>query len=385
MIEHVIDGSNNLKQVIEIPRQLDGEGLYLHFSGGFRAANVAKGEWRIEPVCVNGRPCATGPLTTQQLKEIARRSNFQVIAFHRFGWIDGVYYSSWTPIIPGRNNHFEGPADLWSNIARNIGQLRTKEFFDAVKNPTEEEVAKALDDQDPVEALARYISVSLRSMDISVEYIAEHYHVQLVNHMSAGRVNGERSANTLSQTLYAHVHSFFLHVGAVRDYFGALVAFRIGLDPTKTDSVARLVSELRQANLPNDALLDLLFSSGNVAAHPQKRGKLAVAGWMQEVTAIRNGLIHRRPYGARFSERSGWAIPAHKEAGIFRYYRPLELEGVTANDVLEFICLHYAQCAHLLHKAARASGNDTAMTHITDKDVVSFEMRKPREPDSDPI
>jgi hypothetical protein len=195
-------------------------------------------------------------------------------------------------------------------------------------------------------------------------------------------LNGERSANTLSQTLYAHVHSFFLHLGAARDCFGALIASRIGLDPKKTDSVARLVGELRRANLPNDALLDLLFSSGNVAAHPQKGGKFAVAGWMQEVTAIRNEVVHKRPYGSRFSERSGWAVPSQREAGMFRYFRPLELEGIATQDALDGIYHHYTQCTYLLHKAAKVSGNDTAMMHITDKDVMSLNTPRSTEPDS---
>lgn len=93
------------------------------------------------------------------------------------------------------------------------------------EQPDDAEIADALDAQEPVEALANYISLSLRSMDISVEQIAAHYHEQLVNHMAAGRVEGEGSANTTSQTLYAHVHSYFLHLGAARDYLAALIEY----------------------------------------------------------------------------------------------------------------------------------------------------------------
>lgn len=365
-----------MAQVIELPRQSDGEGFYLHFTGGFRAANVAEGAWQIKPVLVNDKPCATGPLTMTQLQKIAKQSGFRAIAFHRFGWIDGKYHSSWSPIVPRKTNHSEGPSELWSNIAGNIARRRAREFIEAVERPSEAEIVKAMDEKSPVEALARYVSLSLRSMDISVEQIAHQYHEQLVNHMAAGRVNGERSANTSSQTLYAHVHSFFLHLGAARDYLGALIAHRIGLDHKKIDSMARLVGELRQKSLQTDALLSLLFSSGNISAHPQKAGKFTVSGWMQEVTSIRNELVHKRPYGSKYIESSGRAIPTQKEAGLFRYFRPLELHGTDEQDVLDVLHHHYARCVDLMHRAARASGYDTAMRHLTDKDVISLKIQK---------
>jgi len=370
-----------LNQIIELPRQTDGTGFYLHFTGGFRAANVAENAWRIEPVFVNGKACATGPLTMTQLQTLSKQNRFRAIAFQRMGWMDGVYNSAWAPIVPGKANHSEGPAELWSQIAGNIARPRTKEFFDSVEHPAEDKLAKAMDDQDPVEALARYISLSLRSMDISVEQIAEHYHEQLVNHMAAGNIDGERSASTLSQTLYAHVHSFFLHLGATHDYLGALIAHRIGLDHIKIDSLARLVGKLQQENLPNDAVLDLLITSGDIAAHPERPGKFAVAGWMQEVTSILNELVHKRPYGSKSNESWGWVVPTQKEAGLYRYFRPLDVNGNAKQDLFDVLHHHYARCTDLLHKAAKASGNDTAMMHITDEDVISLEIREPDKPE----
>jgi len=364
-----------LTQVFELPRQSDGTGIYLHFTGGFRAVKVAEDAGRIEPVLVNGKLCATCPLTMDQLQALSKQHEFRAIAFHEHGWMDGEYHSSWKPIVLRKTNNSEGPAELWSNIAGNITRLRTKEFFDATEHPAEAEIAKALDDQGPEEALARYISLSLRSMDISVEQIAEHYHEQLVNHMAAGRIAGEKSANTLSQTLYAHVHSFFLHLGATRDYLGALIAHRIGLDHKKIDSMARLIGELRKANLPIDAMLNLLVADGDIAAQPQKPDKLTVAGWMQEVTGIRNELVHKRPYGSKFNERFGWVIAVQKEAGLYRYFRPLDLNSGSEQDVFSVIHRHYARCTELMHKAARASGSNLAMMHITDHDVISLKIR----------
>jgi hypothetical protein len=330
----------------------------------------------------HNKPSATGFLTTAQLQSLASQNQFRAIGFHTMGWIDGVYHSSWAPIVHGKSNHSEGPAVIWSQIAGNIARPRTKEFFESAEQPAKEEIAKALDNQDPVEALARYISLSLQSMDISVEKIAEHYHEQLVNHMAAGHVDGERSANTLSQTLCAHVHSFFLHLGAARDYLGSLIAHRIGFDHTKIDSMARLTGEIRQATLPNDAILDLLFAGGDIAAHPRKPGKFAVAGWMQEVTSIRNELVHQRPYGSKFNERCGWVVPTQKKAGLYRYFRPLDMNGSAEQDVFDVLHHHYERCTDLMHKAAKASGNNAAMIHITDEDLISLEIREPGKPDS---
>ncbi|WP_157764502.1 hypothetical protein [Rhodobacter sp. CZR27] len=317
----------------------------------------------------------------EQLQAVAEANKFQAVAFQRFGWTDGVYYSSWGPIIPGKKNHFEGPADLWRSIAQNNTQSRIAGRFDSNERPAELAIAEILDEKGPVEALADYISLSLRAMDISVEEIAEHYHEQLVNHMAAGRVDAERSADTLSKTLYAHVHSFFLHLGAARDYLAALVACRVSLDPAKTDSMAKLVDKLQQERLPDDALLNLLFSSENIAAHAHKKGKYSTAGWIKEVTDIRNELIHRRPYGSRFVERWGCAIPSQENAGLFRYYRPMRLNASAEHDVFDVLHRHYARCADLFYRAAKASGYNTAMMHITDKDVISLDTENATKPD----
>ncbi|WP_152559575.1 hypothetical protein, partial [Paenirhodobacter enshiensis] len=140
-----------MKQVIELPRQPDGTAFYLHFTGGFRAANVAADAWKIEPVLVDGKPCATAPLSTAQLQDLSNQNNFRAIAFQRMGWADGVYHSAWAPIVPGKANHSEGPAELWSNISRSISRIRTREFFAAAEQPAKDEIAGALDNKDPVE------------------------------------------------------------------------------------------------------------------------------------------------------------------------------------------------------------------------------------------
>ncbi|HBN31966.1 MAG TPA: hypothetical protein DD416_12265, partial [Rhodobacteraceae bacterium] len=60
-------------------------GIYLHFTGGFRAVKVAEDAGRIEPVLVNGKPCATCPLTMDQLQALSKQHEFRAIAFHEHG------------------------------------------------------------------------------------------------------------------------------------------------------------------------------------------------------------------------------------------------------------------------------------------------------------
>lgn len=360
-----------MKQVTEIPRTSNGAALYLHFTGGFRAAQLAKDAWRIEPVLVDGKPCQSAPLSKSELQTLGRRNGFRAVAFHQFSWIDGEYNSSWLPITPGEANHTLGPSDLWGSIASNLYRKRAKIILESSERLTDEELAKIHDDRAPEEALARYISVSLRNMDISVEQIAEHYHEQLVNHMAAGRVNGEQATNTSSQKLFAHVHSFYMHLGAARDYLGALIACRIGFDPSRIDSMARLVRELRLARAPSDPLIELLLETGNIAPDPERSARLKVAGWMEDVTTVRNDLIHKHPYGSKSSEEFGWTIPTKDTPGLYRYVRPIELSGNAGHDVFDVLNYHYKKFAELMNNAARASGHDSSITHITDGDLIS--------------
>lgn len=360
-----------MSQIIPLPRPSDDDGLFLYFTGGLRAAKLNEGDWQIVPVLANGRPCATGPLTKEQLQALARKNKFQAVAFNRFSWTDGEYGSIFSPIIPGRQNHFEGPSQLWSNIARNIYRSRTKEVFEKAEHPEEQQIDKVFDDKSPDEALARYISLSLRSMDISVEQIAEFYFEQLVNDMAAGRTAGEKVANTSSQSLYAHVHSFFTQLGSARDYLAALIAYRLGFDPKKIDSLARLLNEIRQTHPPRDVLLSFLVSTGNIRPDPKKNTRLTASGWLREAGIIRDTLVHKRPYGSKSSERSGWIIPTEKETGLFRYFRPFELGGDAGQDLFDVLNHHYAKCTDLMYQAAIVSGYDNTMMHITDDDIIN--------------
>lgn len=356
-----------------ISRQSDGDAFFQIYSGGMRAVEASDNAWHFEPVLDDGHPCIKGFLTTANLHAFFRQHSFTFVAFQRIGWFRGDYYSNWSPFIPGETNHFQGPADLWRNVASNLSKARTASDFAAMVQPTHERIAALLDNRNEAERLAGSISLSLRNMDISVEQIAQFYNEQLVNHMAAGNLQGEHSSSTLDQTLFAHVHSFFMHLGAARDYLAAFCALRIGKDPQKVDSFARLADSVRPEHFAEDGVLQLLQARGYFRQKPTSSVKVEAAGWIEEVTDLRNEFMHRRPYGERFIERTGFVQPVDADVGVYRYIRPIELKS-GQEDVQQLILRHYRQMTSLCHTAAVTSGNDTSMLTFTDDDILSAEL-----------
>ncbi len=298
------------------------------------------------------------------------------IAFQHSGWNRGAYYNNWVPITPGQSNHMLGAADLWRNIASRLGATRKGSRLNALGSPTHDEVATILDDQSPDERLAQFMALSLRGLDISVEEIAAFYHDQLVDLMAAGQLNGERVSGTLDQLLFAHVHSFFLHAGAARDYLASFIAYRLGEDPTRVDSFALLCKRLRSRHMGSDRLLDILAAEGLILESNQK-GHWESGGWIKELGDLRNTFTHRRPYGSRFSEQAGWAVPLSPNGQLFRYRRSLLSDN--GDDVFDLIVRQYRLIIELFYRLAKASGFDDSISVITDEDIIEF--RK----DADPI
>lgn len=371
---------NDMK--LTLPRQQDAQGFYLHCVGGFRAALSKKDVWMIEPVMDEGHPCRKGFFAKAELDAFICRTRLTPIAFHSFGWTGGSYYSSWSPLIRGRTNHLQGAANLWSNLSSNLARQRSGTELRDMTAPTREKIAKLLDDKTEEEWLARSISLSLRSMDISVEQIVEFYHEQLVNKMRNGLIDGRRSAGTQDRTLYAHVHSFFLHLGAARDYLAALIAARIGKDANKIDSMARLVDALRPKHFGADALLDLLETRKFIRPTPSNPNRREMSGWLKEASDLRNQFVHRRPYGARHVERYGHVTAIAPQTGIYRYVRPVLVENEIERDVLEVVVAHYQEATALFQDLAESSGRDVSMVALTDKDIISMERKRP-DPSSD--
>jgi hypothetical protein len=358
-------------KTVPIPRQPDAQEFYLHCSGGFRAAMSKKDVWIIEPVMHNGQPCRKGFLTKAQLDAFVRKAGLTPIAFQSLNWTDGRFHSSWSPMVAGRKNHLRGPADLWSAVASNLANHRFGAELRNTDDSTREEIAALLDDRTEEEWLARSISLSLRSMDTSVQQMGEFYHEQLVNLLAAGLVDGRRFASIQNQSFFAHVHSFFMHLGAARDYLAALIATRIG-KAGKIDSMARLIDALRSYHMGVDALLDLLETRKLIQPAPANPNRRVMSGWFKEASDLRNLFLHRRPYGARSVEQFGHAVAVAAETGLYRYVQPVLVENDVKQDILDVVVSHYMQATALFQDAAEVSGRDISMITLTDKDIIAI-------------
>lgn len=348
----------------------------MHCVGGFRAGMSENDRWVIEPVLDSGRPIRKGFLTKAQLDALMRNTGLMPIAFQSLGWHGGEYHSNWSPIIPGRSRHLQGPSDLWSNLAMNLADQRSNTKLRDMTAPSLEQIASIFDDRSDEERLALSISLSLRSMDISVEQIAEFYHEQLVDLLAAGFTDGQQSSGSQDQTLFSHVHSFFLHLGAARDYLAALVAARIGKDPSRIDSMARLVDALRPRHFGSDALLDLLVTRKYIVPTPKNLNRREMSGWLHDASVLRNQFVHSRPYGARFIERFGRVTAVAPKSGLYRYTRPILIGNNASGDVLDVVVHHYKRATALFQDLAEASGSDTSMLTLTDKDLRSVHVKR---------
>ncbi|HLP66408.1 MAG TPA: hypothetical protein VK181_02695 [Rhizobium sp.] len=351
-----------------LPRFKDGESFYLHFSGGIRTARIQDDRWAFEPVFAQGQAASYGNFSKSDIWKMGRFFGVTPIAFEHSGWNNGSYYSNWIPIVPGQSNHMIGAAGLWRNISSRIGDERRGPRLDALSNPSQEDIAAIIDDQQPDERLAQFIALSLRGMDISVEEIAAFYHEQLVDMMATGRLNGERVSGTLNQALNTHVHSFFMHAGAARDYLGSFIALRIGENPAKVDSFKSLCKKLRTRHLDADPLLAALIARGLIKESQQK-GQWETGGWMWELTELRNTFTHRRPYGSRFAEHSGIAVPLSPAGQFFRYRQAFQTQA--GEDVLDLVVRQYKRVIELFHHLAKISGFGSEMMVITDDDIIN--------------
>lgn len=361
-----------------MPRQPDADIFCMHCTGGFRAAKIDNDRWTIEPIFEDGEARTKGFLTNIQLRKMVRIGEFRVLGFQSSGWTNGEWHSSWKPIIPTESNHFRSPADIWSSISSNLFSTTRAQRLRGLKDPDHSKLANILDDCTVEERLARAISLSLRSMDIAVEQIAEHYNEQLVNKMYAGDVEGQRSSNTMDQNLFAHVHAFFLQLGTARDYLAAFISNRLGMDAShgKVDTMSALRRELRAIHAGRDPILDLLIHKKWLTPDQSNADRWTTSGWLKEITDLRNEIVHRRPYGSVYAEKFGWATPVHAELGLYRYFRPIEIKEQPERDLLDVICSHYRRCTGLFFEAANGSGLNGAMMTLTDKDIISLKAAR---------
>ncbi|WP_440410639.1 hypothetical protein [Neorhizobium petrolearium] len=359
-----------------IQRMSDRESFYLHCSGGFRAGKVGNDRWMIEPILDRERPSSKGFFSLRQLEAFLKQSRITPVAFQHSGWTNGSYYSLWIPLIPGQANHQIGASDLWGNIAGNLGDAKRRARLSQMSEPKLEAVAAVLDEQDADERLALFISLSLRGMDISVEQIGEFYNENLVNGLAEGKFVEEHSSTTLDQVLFSHVHSFFMHAGAARDYLGALIAFRVGMDDRK-DDFARFIGELRTHHLGSDPMLDFIHSQGLIAKSTTKLDKFETSGWLKDLSVLRKTFIHKRPFGSKFLERFGALKSLRADFPLYRYYRPVVTGSNSGEtDVFDLIISQYRSMNALFHQLAYLTGSDTSVGTITDADIITARVKE---------
>jgi hypothetical protein len=363
-----------------LPRQPDADALYMHFTGGLRAAKANENDaWIVEPIIQDGLPHRAGFFTSSELEAFTRKMGFQAIAFHTIQWNSGKYSSSWSPLIPGQSNHSRGPSDLWGSVASNMTSKRISALRES-SNFNRDEIAKVIDERTREELLALSISLSLRSMDISIEQIVEFYHEQLVDVLAAGVINGRRFGSIQDQNLYAHIHSFLVHFGSARDYLAALIATRINKkekieSQQKLDSLNNLIKALEPKHFGVDALLDLL-KNRQLLQRAENQKNYEASGWLKEASSLRNKFVHRQPYGSRHVEGYGHAEQVAADVGIYRYVRPVLFDDNLERDVLDVVVDIYMKVTELFHAMAETSGLNTEILAITRGDITAIALTK---------
>jgi hypothetical protein len=361
---------------IPLERVADRSSLVLHCIGGIRAADLGEDRWVIEPILAHDVACACGYYTKQKLHQFCVEYGFKALGFQHIHWTDGAYYSSWSPINPTKRNHLLGPADLWGNISSNLEKDAIARKLPKSAPVTRELIAAALDSRGTESRLAYSISLSLSGMDIAVESLSDYYYESLVDLMAMGRLGDRRIAFSRSQNVYPHVHSFFVHFGASRDYLAALVGTILGLSPKKTDSLARLVECIRPEHFSASPILELMRSRGLLVVNEHKPARWKIAGWLHEATEARNRFVHRAPYGLKALEHMSYADAVRQEDGIFRYVRPVVHDSGASGDILDLITNYYQSAVVFFDEAARLSGFDFSMATFTDDDIISIEPHR---------
>lgn len=352
-----------------IPRLPDAHGFLINWAGGLQSAEKDKDKWQILPVNHDGRPCASGFYTKAAMRAFMSERNIKFVGFQQIIWQQGEYISHLVPGIPGQTNFSESPADLWGRVAGNLGRARTQPLIKAIENPSISEIEAIFDAQSDAERLARSISLSLRNLDTTVAEIAAFYHDELINLLAANRTGGSRSASMRDQTLYALVHGFFLHLGSARDYLAAFAALQLGWDVTKIESMARLTDALRGADNSGSSIVQLLAEKGYIKRKEAPSTKWEIAGWLFEVTDLRNEFTHRRTYGHTSSEAMGHLRAIDADNGLYRYFRPISWKSL-GRDVFDVMIDHYEMTNELFFVCAKNSGLDTRIVQITDGDTI---------------
>lgn len=353
-----------------LPRIKDGQGFIMHWAGGLQSCERNPDQWHILPIQHGGAPHASGLYSRQDMLAFMRQRGARFVAYQQIRWTDGSHAAFWNPFIAGERNFHQSPADLWNHAARNLARARISPLIDALQNPTREQITAIQDEHGQLERLASSISLSLRNLDTTVSQIASFYHTELINQLAAGNLGDSRSSSVRDQILYAHVHGFFLHLGAARDYLAAFIAYQLGMDVARIDAMNRLVEAIRLPDKDRSAILQLLITRGFLSPVGAPSTKWKSSGWLYDATELRNQFTHHRTYGHLTAERMGYLEALDEDIGLYRYFRPVVWKGAV-DEVFDMILFNYERVNELFFSSAKLSGQDLSILDLTDRDTIS--------------
>jgi hypothetical protein len=330
-----------------LPYFTDEVDTTVHFAGGLRNAKVGADSWVLLPLLAAGAPAQSAPLSRSQMVALTIELGLKPRGFHDRLYVAGKEYQHWVPYTGQNDNLASHPASLWANIGSNEGRRASRQT------------------SAPVRILGEAISLSLRGMDIALSALSDFYFQRLIECLREGGSTEVRVSTSMDYNLAVNVHSLALHFGAARDYLGALIGHRAGLDFTspKNNSLARVLGQLKV-----DASAEPMFAPFIEHGLLTPEGKRS--GWLEEFSNLRDVLVHRRPHGHHRDEQYGRLRQVGAMKSLFAYDRQLVRDGEESMDALDVLSKLYRSAMLLFGDVARASGYSLEGLTLTDEDFV---------------
>ncbi|PLW76538.1 hypothetical protein [Cohaesibacter celericrescens] len=357
------------ENILEYP---DANGTAISLSGGMRLTLYDEDKWVMEPVLKGGLSKRIGFIATADRSSFLSQLNLTPICIQRYGWYKGDRSASTFPIVNAYKNHFPSPAELWMNISNNMTPSEKYNQLSECRFDEIKQIEEILNQQSDIQALAKNIGMSLRSLDHCVEQIHEFYYERLTHLITKPYNPKNLYGSRIIDWLFATVHSFFVHFGCARDYFASLIARRLGLK-SRVDDFGRLLNNLDPELHSHDELIQLLLKLGYLQPEAGKSAKFVRSGWLDSACELRRIMVHVRPYGGKFSEQSGRIERLDKKQGIFKYVHPFETD-VDKFDVLDLVVHHYKLTSHLFKLAAESSGYDSSLLTLQASDIKAISV-----------
>ncbi|WP_054006166.1 hypothetical protein [Cypionkella psychrotolerans] len=325
-----------------------------NYTGGFKVWQLSDDEWSYEPSLHQGKPCRAGIFTFADIQKLMAGMKLAPIGYEVHSSIDGLEMNSFMSVYPVSKRNPLPTTDVWQTIAGNM----------KAESGSKHEILKRY---------AHYLTASLRSMDISIAAVCNHYNGQLVQSLRDEKSIGNKFAHMSDFAFIANVHSFFLHFGSARDYLATLIARRCSLSKD-IDSMATLVKNLNPKKLPHDKMLEHLLSTKLIIID-NTGSRIQTNGWLQWASTIRNSVVHRHPYGSRDPERTAMIVAIEGTPNHFKYWRPILVDGSDVRDVLDVMTKVYHNTMHLLGWLAEASELNSDIKKLDETSILDIVIK----------